>query len=584
MSDTSVPRSEYPRPSFVRTDWMNLNGRWKFGFDPGAAGQEKGWHETGALEGQIVVPFVHQAPLSGIGDPAQVDAVWYARKFSVPQDWLNGRLLLHFGAVDYEAAVWVNGRHVGGHRGGYTPFTCDITSAAAPGENLLVVRAFDPITPEQPSGKQSEKESYGCMYTRSTGIWQTVWLEPVASVSALSPEIFASARSGIVRVRVPLEGDTAGARVRVAASLRGGQAVSAEADASDGCARLEFSIPNPEAWGPGSPVLYGMDISVVQGGSVADSARTYFGMRDVQVDGNRILLNGRPWVSRGILDQGFWPDGLYTAPTDAELRADIERSMAHGFDSARLHQKVFDPRTLYWADRLGYLLWGEFPDWGCDPGLEATRENFRREWLEAVRRDISHPSVIIWTPTNERNCFNTDAAQREFLRELVSLTHQADPSRPVCSASGWSHVTETDIVDFHDYDSDTAVLRERYSMEFGPEGPVSKHAAAMADGEAYRGQPVVASEVGGIWWDPERAESEGSWGYGGRPASMQEFLARYRETMGAFLECEPLSGFVYTQLTDVEQEVNGLYTYDRRPKFDPALIREFNLQKSPVED
>ncbi len=583
MSVPDVPRPEYPRPRLVRRLWHNLNGVWSFSFDPDCQGEGRGWHVREQTGQTIRVPYVHQSRASGIGDPAQVDCVWYWRTFQAQQEWLTGRLLLHFGAVDYEAAVWVNGQLQGGHRGGYTPFTLDITDACRPGENLLAVRAFDPVSPAIPSGKQSERESYGCKYTRSTGIWQTVWLEPVPPAAAGEPVIFASLREGVVRLSVPVTGDPAGTRVRAVATRGGGEVARAEEDSSGGEARIEMRIPDPAAWGPGSPELYGLSLEVLRGGNVVDRAESYFGMRDVEAAGDRIFINGRPHVFRGVLDQGYWPDGIYTAPSNDELRLDIERAMLHGFDSARLHQKVFEPRTLYWADRLGYLVWAEFPDWGTDLSLEEARENVRREWLEAVRRDISHPCIVIWTPFNERECFDEDPVQREFLRQMVLLTRRTDPSRPVCSASGWSHVSETDIVDIHDYDSSGEALRERYSRPFGPEGPVSKHRAAMAGGETYRGQPVVASEVGGIWWDPAACAPEGGWGYGERPASEEEFLKRYRECILSLLDCRPLSGFVYTQLTDVEQEVNGLYTFGRSAKFDPATIREINRSRAAVE-
>jgi|DewCreStandDraft_4_1066084.scaffolds.fasta_scaffold00770_7 beta-galactosidase/beta-glucuronidase len=584
MKVQELPRPEHPRPTLVRDHWHNLNGVWAFAFDPDCSGEARGWFQEPHGDRTIVVPFVHQAPLSGIGDPAQVDCVWYWRLFQVPAEWLAGRLLLHFGAVDYEATVWVNGQQQGSHRGGFTPFTLDITEACHPGENLLAVRAFDPISPAIPSGKQSERESYGCKYTRSTGIWQTVWLEPVPGLSVRQPAIMASLKEGTVRITAPVHGDPSGARVRVTVSRGGHQIARAEADASSGSARLEIAVPGPVAWGPGSPELYDLTLEALRGSEALDRAVSYFGMRDVEVSGARILINGRPHVFRGVLDQGYWPDGIYTAPSDRELRLDIERAMLHGFDSARLHQKVFEPRTLYWADHLGYLVWAEFPDWGTDLAQPEARENVRREWLEAVRRDISHPCIVIWTPFNERASFEEDAAQREFLKEMVRLTHEADPSRPVCSASGWAHVSETDIVDVHDYDSSGDALRERYCRPPGPEGPASKHRAAMAKGEAYRGQPIIASEVGGIWWDPARAASDAGWGYGERPASEEEFLKRYRDCILSLLDCRPLSGFVYTQLTDVEQEVNGLYTYGRSAKFDPAVIREINTARAAAEE
>ena len=579
----NIPRPEYPRPQFVRDAWANLNGVWRFAFDAEGKGEHSGWHETGRLDKQITVPFVHQCPLSGIGETAQVDYVWYAREFEIPAEWLSGRLLLHFGAVDYQTDVWVNGRHAGGHAGGYTPFALDITELAHAGGNLLTVRAFDPISPEIPSGKQSFKESHGCLYTRSTGIWQTVWLEPVAAESLCPPEIFPSLQQECVRIIVPVRGgDGLTVRAETAGEL-------AEATVEEGRAVLEIPVAAPDPWEPGNPHLYDLELSLLKNGQTVDKARSYFGMRDFQIDGTGFLLNGRPLVFRGVLDQGYWPDGLYTARSDEELRLDIERSMDYGFNSARLHQKVFDPRMLYWADRLGYPVWGEMADWGLDLALPAAQANFRREWDEAVRRDISHPSLLIWTPFNERSgAFHSDKAQHDFVREIVQRTKELDPSRPVCSSSGFEHVTETDIADIHDYDANAPAIRERYSQDFTPDGPplTTHNVPTFAEGEHYTGQPVVASEIGGIWWAPELAGTD-AWGYGGRPQNEEEFLRRYTDTVSAFITSPNLAGFVYTQLTDVEQEVNGLYTYDRKPKFTGEmmqLIRRVNQQPAPGEE
>ncbi len=584
-TDNLVPLPEYPRPLLARDEWVNLNGRWRFDYDPDGSGEDAGWHETGDLKRSIMVPYVHQAPLSGIGDPAQVDYVWYAREFAVLSSWLRDRLVVNFGAVDYEATVWVNGQKVGEHRGGFTPFSCDITAACRPGEgNLLVVRAFDPITPEHPSGKQSERESYGCMYTRSTGIWQTVWLEPLGEAFVGVPRIITSLKGAHVKLRVPVTGSAENVYVRVNVQSGGSMLATPEVQPRDGFAEFDIRIPDPVPWNMETAHLYDMRIVTRRGQVVTDRASSYFGMREVEVSGDRVLLNGEPLVFRGILDQGLWPDGIYTAPSDLEMRNEISRSLQFGFNSARLHQKVFDPRQLYWADRMGYPVWAEFPDWGCHLANPAARENLMREWLEAVSRDISHPSIIIWTPLNERTgeSYHSDPVQHDFVRELVRRTKELDSTRPVCSTSGYEHVTETDIADTHDYRHDPEALRKTYTPPFGESGPVTGHNhPTFTQGERYTGQPVIVSEMGGMWWDPEKAADTEAWGYGDRPKSVEDFIRIYKDIIQVCLECPALSGFVYTQLTDVEQEVNGLYTYDRKPKFDHDAIAA--ITRMPVE-
>lgn len=579
MTGEIVPRPEYPRPQFVRDEWLNLNGEWCFQYDPHNEGEGRHWHITGQLDRVIRVPFVHQSTLSGIGDPSQVDYVWYSRLFAIPESWCERRVMLHFGAVDYEATVWVNGQLVGRHRGGFTSFSFDITRACKyDGDNLLVVRAYDPISPEVPSGKQSESESQGCYYTRSTGIWQTVWLEPLGQTSMGRPQIIASLSESMVHMRVPVDGDVEDGRVQ-AEIVSGGELLSShEAKVVDGFAQFDILMIDPIAWEPGHPHLYDVRFRLFDGQMQTDSAKSYFGMRDIEVSGSRLLLNGKPFITRGVLDQGIWPDGLYTAPTDDELRGDIERAMEMGFNSARLHQKVFEERSLYWADVLGYPVWAEFPDWGCDLSLPKARENHKREWLAAVARDLSHPSIIIWTPLNERySNYYEDKVQHDFVRDLIKATKEIDSTRPICSSSGFGHVSETDIADPHDYDHNGKVLRERYQGGNWHEAlPMATHGFdTFASGEHYSGQPVIISEMGGMWWG--RCTRTGNeWGYGECPESEVDFIEKYRELVATLLDCLPLCGFVYTQLTDVEQEANGLYYADRLPKFDQARIREIN--------
>ncbi|MHB0998083.1 MAG: glycoside hydrolase family 2 protein [Armatimonadota bacterium] len=575
------PRPEYPRPQFAREQWLNLNGSWKFQYDVEGKGEEYLWHLTGQLNREILVPFVHQSVLSGIGDTAQVDNVWYSRCFTIPESWCEQRIMLNFGAVDYEATVWVNGQLAGTHKGGFTSFAFDITDICRfDEENLLVVRAYDPISPVIPSGKQSDRESYGCYYTRSTGIWQTVWLEPIAKTSICRPHIQASLDESMVHIKAPVDGYYDNAWLQTNILSNGELVCSYESRVEDGYAQFDILITDPIAWEPGNPHLYDVEFQLFNNKIVVDSAKSYFGMRDVRTSGSRLLLNGEPFISRGILDQGMWPDGLYTAPSDDELRLDIQRAIDLGFNSARLHQKVFEERSLYWADVLGYPVWAEFPDWGCNLSIPETRENFKHEWLEAVSRDMNHPSIIVWTPFNERyaDSYYKDKNQHSFVRDIVKATKELDPTRPVSSSSGFGHIAETDIADPHDYDHCGKTLRKRYTRGTWEESlPLANHGySTFALGEYYRGQPVIISEMGGMWWGKCDPSINNEWGYGKCPGSLEDFIEKYREVITSILDCERLCGFVYTQLTDVEQEANGLYYADRSPKFDASVIRTIN--------
>ncbi|MDH7482361.1 MAG: glycoside hydrolase family 2 TIM barrel-domain containing protein [Armatimonadota bacterium] len=579
-----IPRPEHPRPDFMRAAWQNLNGKWQFAIDNEKSGMEKGWHTGHDFPSEILVPFCPESRLSGIGMTDFMNAVWYRRHFKVDKALQGRRLLLHFGAVDYEARVWVNGHEVAHHRGGYTPFSADVTDVVdMNGENELVVYAVDELrTGFQPSGKQSHRlESYGCMYTRTTGIWQTVWLEAVPETYISSLAIWPDAMNGRVALEIGITNPAKEISLE-AKVLTGGKEIRSESlKQISGQNVLTISIPRPKLWWPGRPFLYDLRLCLLKDGKVTDEVMSYFGLRDVRIDGDRVLINGKPIFMRLILDQGFWPDGIYTAPSDAELKADIQRSMAYGFNGARLHQKVFEPRTLYWADKLGYILWGEFPDWGCSiANHPQARENFIREWTEVVLRDRNHPAIIVWMPLNEAHSSH-DRYLPVFFRELYNLTKRLDPSRPFIDASGYTHVI-TDIWDLHDYDQNPKSFAERY----GPFGKDPKtETLARNDPKfepPYTGQPVVVSEYGGIWWNPGQKDDK-AWGYGDRPKTEKEFIERYRGLANVLLENPHIAGFCYTQLTDVEQEVNGLYTYDRKPKFPPEKLKPIIAKKAAIE-
>jgi len=589
-----IPRAEYPRPQFVRRDWLCLNGRWQFEIDAGDSGLERGLVGR-ELGGEIVVPFCPESALSGIGNTDFMPAVWYRREVEIPREWAGMRVLLHFQAVDYDATVWVNGREVGRHRGGFTPFTCDLSGVVAPGQKAtIVVRARDDARSPQPKGKQCPRyANYGCLYTRTTGIWQTVWMEPVGETYLLRPRLTPDLANWLVRIEQPVRGPARGMLLRAKLSDENGEVASAQCEVSGLAPRLDLAIPERRRrlWSPGDGQLYGLELELVApDGRVADRATSYAGMRSLQIDGGAILVNGRPVFQRLVLDQGYYPDGILTAPTDDALRRDIELAMAVGFNGARLHQKVFEERFLYHADRLGYMVWGEFPDWGCS-GFGPEHDHQRpgatyiTQWLEVLERDYSHPSIVGWCPLNETWQPLTDelTVLDDVTRGMFLAAKYVDPTRPALDASGYSHrVSEADVYDSHDYEQDPAKFARNHAQLAEGRPFVNRHGSRdMSIG--YRGQPYFVSEFGGIWWNPDAQPGQDSWGYGERPKTLEEFYSRFEGLARTLLDNPRMFGYCYTQLTDVYQEQNGIYTFDRRPKFDAARIRAAQARPAAIE-
>lgn len=574
-----MPRPEYPRPQMVRDRWLNLNGRWEFEIDSGRSGRARKLHEARQLNGSIVVPYCPESKLSGIEYKDFMAAVWYRKEFGIPSDWTSGRILLHFGAVDYAAEVWINSVSAGTHFGGYTPFTLDITSLVRPGTNVVTVVAEDDARSGlQPSGKQSSSfHSQGCLYTRTTGIWQTVWLEWVPETYISNLRYIPDPDNSSVHVEVRISGDLSHYRIEAVALFDGKEVGRTASNCRTKLANLSLKLKETHLWEPGSPALYDLELRLWKKGKCVDTVSSYFGLRTVSWDNTRIYINHKPVFQRLVLDQGFYPDGIYTAPTDADLRKDIEISMAMGFNGARLHEKVFEPRFLYWADKLGYLVWGEHANWGLNITSPTGLEQFLPEWLEVVERDFNHPAVIGWCPFNETWDSSNGARQDdEVLRIVYQTTKMLDPTRPVIDTSGNFHV-ETDIFDVHDYEQDVIEFAKHYEpMKSGGDVYVT-----FPNRQSYDGQPYFVSEYGGIWWSPG---DESGWGYGSRPASEEEFVSRYKGLTDALLQNPRICAFCYTQLYDVEQEVNGLYTYDRKPKFDPEVIKAINSQKAAIEE
>jgi beta-galactosidase/beta-glucuronidase len=591
-----IPRPEYPRPQFARDEWLNLNGEWEFAFDDDNAGTSQEWHDGRELPDRIIVPFGYQAELSGINDKGIHECVWYARTFEIPDAW-NGRdLLLNFGAVDYSSTVWVNGKEVGHNQGGHVPFQFDIAPYIKTGSNRLTVRVEDRQSPEQPRGKQSSTGlPHGIDYYCTSGIWQTVWLEPVPSIRMEEIRVITHAHRNLVELTIFLHAPSAPWRIEVDVSEQGAVVASGKDLTAVATGHIVLSIPYAKLWTPETPHLYDLNIRLYDDGELLDEVTSYVGLRGIRLLNGEFLLNGEPTYLKMILDQGYWPTGLLTAPTDEALQTDIGWIKRFGFNGVRKHQKIEDPRWLYWCDRLGLLVWEEMPnarEWS------SKAENLlSAEWQTAVRRDFNHPCIVAWVPVNESMGFpglkQEHAGQYAFIERMVRVTRRLDTTRPVIDNDGWEHTDITDICAIHDYTPTGAELRKRYQQTLSGKGLPQTvwigDKPLFARGSRYRGQPIVLSEVGGFLTIPDDIPAEKRdllYQFYGSHKTAEELLERYEDLMGGIASLEFLAGFCYTQLTDIEQETNGLLTYDRVPKVSPEAIAEIHrefFKRRPVK-
>ena len=586
----NIPRAEHPNPQWERETWKNLNGPWEFEFDFGCSAVERRLWEKERFDREILVPFCPESRLSGIGYTDFINGVAYRKNFELSQEELSGRVLLHFGAVDYEASVYINGTLVGSHKGGYTSFCFDITKHVAPGPNTLFVAVKDDVRSGlQPKGKQAHLyASSGCDYTRTTGIWQTVWLEFVPERHIQSAKYYPDPANGKVTVTGLVQGQ---GTLQLTALWEDKPVGEAALSVEDGFFTAQLDLSETHLWEPGKGGLYTLLLSFGE-----DRVKSYFGLRTAKFQGRKFLLNGKSLFQRFVLDQGFYPDGIYTAPTEEDLVKDIQLSFAAGFNGARLHEKVFEARFLYHCDRLGYLVWGEYPNWGLDHAHPLSTETYLNQWSEAVERDFNHPAIIGWCPFNETWGYREEREKNALLTSLYKLTKRLDPTRPCIDSSGNYRIL-SEVYDIHDYDQDTQSFQARWDgltdriretggvipaedpfFNSAPEGPSGR---APFFNQPYDNQPIFVSEYGGIRWPDDTVEG---WGYGNAPATPEEFFARYKGLTEALLNNPEIFGFCYTQLYDVEQEVNGLYTYGRAQKFDISLIQKINQQKAAIED
>ncbi|TWI63433.1 glycosyl hydrolase family 2 [Pseudoduganella lurida] len=571
----------HPTPQFTRPRWASLDGAWEFAFDDADLGRGAGWHDGRALPLSIEVPFPYQSERSGIGTQDIHEIVWYARGFEVPEDWRDDDLLLHFGAVDYSTEVWINGRLAGRNRGGHVPFSFDVAPFLQPGSNRITLRVEDRQDPCQPRGKQSASgKPVRIYYWCTTGIWQGVWLEPVPALRIDTLRIVTAEPDGRLSVQVQLHAPSAGWTVELDVLDESGNRVAfAQAETPMATVTLEARIDAARPWSDRDPYLYGLRVRLVRDGAVLDEVASYCGLRRFEARDGRFWLNGEQTFLLMALDQGYWPDTNLAAPSPAALREDVEWLRRLGFNAARKHQKIEDPRWLYWCDRLGVLVWEEMPNarsWSLD-----AEEALLAEWERAVERDLNHPCIVGWVPLVESFGFGAlhrHPGQHAFIEKLVQRTRRIDPTRPVIDNDGWEHTDLTDVCSIHDYTQPGEKLAARYAEANATGVPPLqgwyKDKPLFLPGGRYRGQPVVLSEVGGFLSVPEEAGAprDRLFDYYGSVGSAEELLAKYRDLMEHLGTLTFLAGFCYTQFTDVEHEKNGLLTFDRQPKIDPAAV------------
>ena len=580
-----IPRCEHPRPDRKREEWLSLNGEWDFEVDNARVGKWKGFCESKSFSEKIIVPFCPESKLSGLEHTDFMQAVWYRRDFSVPNEWCGKRVFLHIDACDWESTVYVNGKEVGSHTGGYTPFEFDITDFLSDNGNYVTVYAEDDTRNSmQPTGKQatSRLEHYGCYYTRNTGIWQSVWLEAKDRAHVISYKAYPNISDASVALNVMTSDSARGKTLRVTASYEGRKMGEAEAKIISSSTTVSIFLSEKHLWEMGCGRLYDLKFEIVDE-DVIDVLDGYFGLREVGLTKSGFTLNGETVFLRFVLDQGYYPDGIITAPSDEELKADIIRSMECGFNGARLHQKVFEPRFLYHADKLGYMVFGEYPNWGLDHTRVDSIYSILPEWICAVDRDFSHPSVIGWCPFNETwDLYNRKRA--EIVVETVyDVTKAKDPTRPIIADSGSWPTKRGDAHDVHDYEQDPEIFRQNYA---GAEnGLVCDQLYRMDKNRQFFdvNRPVFVSEFGGIKWVHGKTEDK-SWGYGKDVQNEKEFFERLEGLVDSLLENKYIIGFCYTQLYDVELEQNGFLTYERVYKFAPERFKKIISKKAVIEE
>ena len=571
-----IPRNEHPNPNFKRANYEILNGEWEFEFDFGNSGVNREMFKNDSVfSKKITVPFCVESELSGIGYKDFIPAVWYRKKINITKEQLENRVFIIFGAVDFHAKLYVNEVEAGEHFGGYTSFRIELTKYLKEGENTLTLYVEDDTRSfMQARGKQSEEfYSHGCDYTRTTGIWQTVYLEFVKNDYIKNFKVYPN----IENATLTITADLVGCGDFKATAFWDGKAVGvAESKVLGQTVTVTLNLTEKHLWEVGKGGLYSLTLNFGD-----DEVTSYFGLREVNLSDGVCKINGKPVFQRLILDQGFYPDGIYTAPTKEALKNDILLSMKAGFNGARLHQKIFEPLFLHYCDELGYIVWGEHGNWGLNWTKFESLRYFLLEIEEEIERDFNHPAIIGWCPYNETWEIDRAFQDADVLRIVYRTVKALDKTRPCIDTSGNYHV-ETDIFDVHDYEQDYNVFKENYDKLFKENELYDR----FPDRQHWKGEPVFMSEYGGIRVElrDENAENtKEAWGYGNAARSLEEFYERYDGLTTALIDNPKMLGFCYTQLTDVEQELNGIYRYDRTEKFDAERLYKINTKVAAIE-
>lgn len=584
-------KKDYPRTQFVREQWFNLNGQWNFSFDDENCGEHEQWFKAFKKQFDIQVPYTYETNLSGIEDETVHNFVWYHRTLEIDSEKLKDhRYVLHFEGSDYFTKLWVNGEYVGSHRGGYSRFSFDIAHLLNEGKNDVVVKVEDSLDQQQPRGKQRWRdENFGCWYVQTTGIWKTVWGEyvplmsisrvkmtPVLEEGRLAVECFLDLNTETAPSELNLEVNISYDRKTVNRSIFDVKKKQMQLNLDVKSEQLPDVRWNVHTWSPQTPNLYDIEFRLIESGQVVDKVASYFAMRDIRIEGDRVLLNGSPLYQKLILDQGYWQRSHLTPPNEEALIEDLDRIYELGYNGLRKHQKIEDERFLYWCDVKGILVWSEAA--ATYEFSDDAVEKFTNEWIEIIKQNYNHPCIITWVPFNEswglsEIYFNRQ--EQQFTEAIYNLTKSIDAMRPVIVNDGWEH-TVSDIITLHDYEVGGETFKRRYTeLKDAILDSKVRHnteKTAFAKGYRYAGQPVMITEYGGIAFEND----ESGWGYGKKVQDEDEFIRRFESITMAIKELSYVSGYCYTQLTDVQQEINGLMDIERNYKVAPEKVREIN--------
>ena len=579
MQHVSFYKKGYPRPQLVRDNYMLLNGQWDFAFDEEGKGLSDGYINGFTDKLKINVPFAYQTAMSGIGIEKRVDRVWYSRTVSLTQQQCSGDVLIHFEGSDYETSVWANGKFLGRDNGGYHRLTFNATGALHEGDNIMVVMVTDDYSVEKPRGKQRWKdENFGCWYTDTTGIFKTVWMEFVAHkrLDNVLIEGNLDAHSVAVSYNV-LNCDYVNEDIEVKATVtyKGEKVCEVTCPVTSGRSGMNIWLGEEvNAWQVGEGNVYELNLQLIASERVEDSVDSYFGLRKIEARDGKIYLNGKELYQKLVLDQGYWKGSDLTPPSEEALVSDITDMLAMGFNGARKHQKVEDERFLYYADMYGYIVWAEMPS--MYKNTENSRNTFKREWKLAVNQQRNHPCVLVWVPFNESWGIEDilfDKTVQDFVNEVYHETKQMDNTRLVVTNDGWEH-TISDILTIHHYEQDGEKLHSYFDTMKKCCQHVwqSHHKGAFANGYRYNGQPIMISEFGGTAFVKDTVGN--NWGYGQGVTDNKEFLQRFDGLIKAIDSLPYSCGYCYTQVTDVQHEVNGLLDFEHKSKFDKKQIKE----------